>query len=193
MTKHGTTADNWNSLSLEDTIKAINIWSTYNNELKQFTVRFRNQNMPQEMSESLAIWIARLHPSYKYLRWSKGHGSLSGDAHIPATSVTPLKKIEIKCFTSNGPVSFGPKERWDTILFVDARSYKSYHYSLYEITLNNDSPEFRALKVSKTQTYGDQCSQGRRPRLSFSQIQSQIGQDHCKLLWSGDIRDLLTK
>jgi hypothetical protein len=32
-------------------------------------------------------------------------------------------KYECKCFTSNGPISFGPTESWKKIVFLDAREW----------------------------------------------------------------------
>ena len=60
-------------------------------------------------------------------------------------------------------------------------------YKVYEIKKSNI--DFHNLKVSKTETFGDQCIQGRRPRLVFSSIKEQLG-ENVKLIFEGNITEL---
>ena len=198
-------------ISLEDGIQGLDLWKNFNANFKKIVPGSRNQNMPQELSECLSILIARQIPRYESLVWSKGVKNVSGDAHIPASRVcvstkslktkvklhikpdeNTMTRVEIKCFTSDGPISFGPKEAWDVLLILDACDYIGYNFALYEIPMKNDSSECSVLQLNKSQTFAHQCEEGRRPRLSFSELRAQLGQN-CKLLWSGDIRDLLKK
>lgn len=99
------------------------------------------------------------------------------------------KQLEVKGFMSTGPLSFGPKEPWDYIYFVDALRTLDKYYKVYEI--KNSNLDFHCLKVSKSETFGDQCIQGRRPRFTFNSIKEQLGK-HVKLIFQGDISNLNT-
>jgi DNA (cytosine-5)-methyltransferase 1 len=82
------------------------------------------------------------------------------------------KRIEVKCFSSTGPTSFGPTEKWDSIIFVDARNHPVI--IIYENSESNTSKNWQNLPVSSSSTFGDQCKQGRRPRMDFARIQKYI-------------------
>lgn len=47
------------------------------------------------------------------------------------------------------------------------------------------------IKQRKSQTYGDQCKQGRRPRMLFEEIEKQLGEEEIKILYSGSFEELL--
>jgi hypothetical protein len=167
----------------------------------------RGINLPQELSENIIIYVLR---NLKEIdaRWCKSIGApVSGDGYIPANDFivkfkytktkvkvsieyTGIKKLEFKCFTSNGPCSFGPKEKWDTIYFLDGLNYQDYKFKLYEIPLSNVSEEWKKLKVNKTETFADHALVGRRPRLKFDDILSQLS-NNCQLIWEGDFRDFI--
>lgn len=82
------------------------------------------------------------------------------------------KRKEIKCFASTGPISFGPNEEWDEIIFVDAINHPKI--KIYECKLSNRSNEWQQIKVNKTNTFKEQCDQNRRPRITFKMLKPQI-------------------
>jgi len=46
-------------------------------------------------------------------------------------------KYECKCFTSNGPISFGPTESWEKIVFMDAREWYNNKFKIILVNLKN--------------------------------------------------------
>jgi hypothetical protein len=93
--------------------------------------------------------------------------------------------IEVKAFSSMGPTTFDPNKKWDLIYFVDATLFNEYRFKVYECKLKNTSEAWQQLKVNKDQTYGDQCKQGRRPRINFSDMLKQLG-GYCHLIFDGE-------
>ena len=100
-------------------------------------------------------------------------------------------KIEVKTFTSSGPSSFGPKESWKTIYFLDATKFLQNYYICYEVNLQNDDEKWKNIKVNKKQTFHDQCAQKRRPRISFSKILPQLDKSDVKKIYDGNIMDII--
>jgi hypothetical protein len=92
--------------------------------------------------------------------------------------------IEVKAFSSNGPTTFGPTEKWDRIYFLDATRFQDSLFKVYECRLKNTDTRWQQLQVNSRATFEDQARQGRRPRLTFSNIHKQLG-SHCKLIYQG--------
>jgi hypothetical protein len=137
--------------------------------------KIRNENFPSHISEN----IAKFAICKKY--------NIMPDWDCKGDLVMLNKQIEVKGFMSTGPLSFGPKEPWDYIYVVDALRTSDNYYKVYEIKKSNI--DFHNLKVSKAETFGDQCIQGRRPRLVFSSIKEQFG-ENVKLIFEGHITEL---
>lgn len=193
-------------ISINKIIDFLDKHLIYQNELKKLWPHSRSISFPQEVSENIAIHIARTVLGVNVL-WAKEPGcKISGDAYIPDTRAhlkmryfnnhvrvgfewSGMKKVEIKCFTSDGPISFGPTEFWNVLYFLDAKDYKNHLYKLYEFPHANNSDTWENIRVNATQTIVDQNSQGRRVRISFEEIKKQLGTE-CKLVWSGDIKQL---
>jgi len=158
----------------------------------------RSINLPQELSENLAIQIIRIVEGSD-LKWCKtAQPRISGDAYLDGycqvtytsdrVNITLVRQInELKFFSSTGPCSFGPTEKWNVIYFLDGLEYRDFKFKLYKFSLANDSNEWKQLRVNSTETFEDHASVGRRPRLSFNKIKSQL-EEHCQLIWEGDIR-----
>ena len=72
----------------------------------------RHLNFPSEISENL-VRIFIKNKSGDDVIWN----TKSGDLY----NKTKKKIIEVKAFSSSGPTSFGPTEKWDKIYFVDLR------------------------------------------------------------------------
>lgn len=99
-------------------------------------------------------------------------------------------KYECKCFTTLGPISFGPTESWNKILFLDSRKWFDNIIICYYVDISSNDSEWLNIKVSKTETYQDQCKLKRRPRLSWNKLINQIPKDKISILYSGSVVEL---
>ena len=195
-------------VNFDEVLRTLEMAIQFQKSMKKTFPDGRGINLPQEITENLALLILRRIKGMdaRWCKETKKPNKISGDGYTPATGFalkfeymktkvkvaieyTGMKRIEIKCFTSTGPPTFGPTEKWDRLYFLDAVDYHDYKFKLYEVPLSNISDEWKSLKVSKSQTFEDQADQGRRPRLVFEEIQTQLG-EHCKMIWEGDIRNL---
>lgn len=141
--------------------------------------KIRQSNFPSHLSENLV----------KFLIASRYHVMPSWNTHTGDLCFYLRErtlKMEVKAFSSTGPTSFGSNETWDWIYFLDATRFHEYYFSLYEVRLSNDHPEWQQLRINQQETYQQQCQQKRRPRLKFSTIEQQL-KDHCRLIYSGHV------
>jgi hypothetical protein len=133
--------------SLDEIIKLLDKFEEYCryvNELKQkYKRKIRMPNFPQEISENLVKYMI-CDPNVSYF-------TKSGDLSCRG------QKIEVKCFSSTGPSSFGPTEKWDVIYFLDAVDHVNGKFTCYKISMNND--EFGLIRINKLETYSDQICQ----------------------------------
>lgn len=117
----------------------------------------RGINFPSEISEYLTCYALGLMVNKE--------GS-NGDA-VDMTNPTKPQIIEIKGSSaeeSSAPSSFSPTEHFDELVF--ARLDKNADtLKIYRLGINSN--DLKQIKVSKTQTVGDQQRQGRRPRFSI--------------------------
>jgi hypothetical protein len=141
--------------------------------------KIRNENFPCEISENIVKFYI-----FKYRKIMGNWDTKCGDLEVLN------KKIEIKGFMSTGPSSFGPSEKWDLLYFVDCRKTLDGIFKIYEIKLSNDNAIWQNIKISKKQTFGEMCLQGKRHRLVFKSIQKQL-QRHCKCVFSDHINKLI--
>ncbi len=155
---------------------------TINKQLKY--KKFRNTNFPSEISENIVKYAIR---QYYHIcpTWDTKKGDLIIDL------LTYEKTIEVKGFSSKGPSSFGPKESWDIIYFIDCSQYSCKKFIVYEIRLSNRNPRWYNLKMNSRQTYKQVCLQGKRPRISFDKILSQIKKKYIRIIFDGMINKLL--
>lgn len=143
----------------------------------------RNENLPSDVSENIAKFAIK--KEYGIMPcWDTD----KGDLVINKRSL--FKQIEVKGFMSQGPSSFGPKEIWDLLYFVDARDIMKKNFKVYEVKLSNKSECFRNIKLSKKETYGDIADSGRRPRGCFDTIFKPKLGDNCRLIFDGHISEL---
>ena len=91
---------------------------------------------------------------------------------------------EVKAFTSDGPSSFGPKKKFGVLYFLDMRDWLNNRFILWKVNVSTNSPEWRNIKMNKTETNEDQCKQKRRPHISWEKIYSQIP-DKCIKVYDG--------
>lgn len=141
----------------------------------------RNENFPSEISENICKFA--LCKKYKMMpNWD----SVSGDLDFYN------KKIEVKGFMSCGPSSYGPTEKWDYICFVDAQDFKNFRFKVYLIKLKNTSDEWRNLKLTKLNTYGEIADANRRGQLRccfYNIVFTQL-KNHIELIFDGHLDEL---
>tara|TARA_Y100000780_G_scaffold232569_1_gene266686 strand:- start:31835 stop:32374 length:540 start_codon:yes stop_codon:yes gene_type:complete len=125
--------------------------------------KIRNPNFPSEISENIVKYYIQKTEGKK-TNWNIKSGDLIVNDQI----------IEVKAFTSNGPSSFGPSEKWNEIFFVDATNFKTKTFKIYNVKLSNNNEIWGNIKINSKQTYKSQCKEKRRPRIAFRYIKSQI-------------------
>jgi len=145
----------------------------------------RNEPFPSDISENIVKFV--IAKKYGIMpKWDTEKNR--GDLIINKKQL--FKKVEVKGFMSSGPSSFGPKERWDLIYFVDAQDIVNKKFKVFEIILSNKNEVFRKIMLTKNQTYGDIADTGKRPRASFyEKFKPQLG-ENCKLIFDGHVSEL---
>ena len=148
----------------------------------------RLPTMPEDISENLVKFIIHNWVGDKTSKWTKG---IKGSgAKISGDLVSAVEKAqESKCFTSDGPPSFGPTEHWDVIYFLDAREWLKDHLVLWRVPLTNSSKEWKGIKINASETFGDHCDAGRRPRITWESLYPQI-KDHAVKVFDGSFKDI---
>ena len=163
-------------------IEFFNVHKKYTLDLKKIKahtgVDVRGPNMPEHISENLIKFVIQKTDSTS--RWN----CKSGDLYS-----TTEGKQECKCFTSDGPPSFTPSSEWDVIYFLDARNWLEDKFILHRVALKKSSPEWRGVKVSKKETFGDQADATRRPRITWDFLYPQI-KDHCTTVFEGSFDEI---
>ena len=161
----------------------VSIYQNYlvlNNHLFQLkrldTRRVRFINFPECVSEYIVY--TRLSQNRQIKRSIK-----VGDLEENINGV--FKRIEIKCTTSDGPISFGPNEPWEKLYIL---RIQHNHYALYVVNLAHYSDKWKQIKVSKKETFEDHVRQKRRPRLTFKALRQQV---QLQLIEQGNISDIL--
>ena len=145
--------------------RTFNLWKQLNKIVTTKLRGTRNLNLPDALSESIVCQEL----GFGKLLGATVKGSIKYSTSYDTFDFKNNKRIQVKCSTSTGPSSFGPKSVWDYIYFLDMwnngnidGSYKIYHIP-NEYIYNT--------KVNKNQKMSDQQDQSRRPRFD---LRSQI-------------------
>jgi hypothetical protein len=138
----------------------------------------RLPNFPEDVSENIVKFVIRNVEQRECFNAKKGDLVSGG------------KQIEVKCFVSDGPSSFGPNEEFNQLYFVDATRFTESIFRVYRVNLTSQSTEWNKVKVNKTTTMRQQRDEKRRPRISFSELQKQIPR-FIELIYEGTIQELL--
>lgn len=141
--------------------------------------KIRKPNFPSEISENIVKFVYNKN-NKNLAKWDVKGGDL--------ITLDGLK-IEVKAYSSNGPTSFGPTEKWDILYIVDAKRYLDKRFKVYEINLKSSNIIIQNLKVSKLETYEQQCKSGRRPRINPINLIEQLG-NNCNLIFNDTIHSL---
>jgi hypothetical protein len=139
--------------------------------------KIRRNNFPEVISENIVLFYLQ-----KY--------SISNCTYTWDTTGYLLKiqnninyKIEVKCSSSNGPLSFSPVCNFHELYCVDATDFMNNNFKIYKINGN-----IKYLQINKTQTFLDQCNEKRRPRLSLELLLKQLPHE---LLFNDSIYSLM--
>lgn len=131
----------------------------------------RNENFPCEVSENLVQWVLNEMKLFSEpVVWNKIEGK-PGDLSVGD------KLLEVKS-CNQGPTSYGPTEKWDEIYFLDTSDFTKDIYMLYRVKLSSDSEDWGKIKISKTETFQEQCVRKVRPRQFFLDTLKQIHPMH---------------
>lgn len=139
--------------------------------------------LPEDVTENLVrMYIERWEGRECW--WGKTAG-VNGDLWIGGG-----KKGEVKGFASRGPLSFGPRNRFDELWFVDARDLVGKGgVRMYKSELSFDSDAIQDIWVNRRERFRDQCRAGRRPRVAFERFVEQVGEGNVQLVyddcWAG--------
>jgi hypothetical protein len=87
------------------------------------------------------------------------------------------KKLEVKAFASNGPISFGPKEPWDILILVDLINQPKLSVKVFNIP--SSDKYIQNMKITKNTTFGDSAKKGKRPRITPSEILKKLPKPMC--------------
>lgn len=143
-----------------------------------FERQIRLPNFPEDVSENIAKFALATHFDSTPI-WEVERSDLEVDG----------ERVEVKAFVSDGPSSFGHREPWDHLCFVDARNFRDNHFRVYLISIPNTHPDWMNLKITKRRTFADKCKKKIRPRIKFDDVIKQIPQ-HIKLIFDGGLNDL---
>ena len=146
----------------------------------------RHQNPPEDITENITKFIIHNYDNDTSCKWAKCIG-LNGDLY--SDKYDHDSPIEVKAFISNGPSSFGPTKKFGVIYFLDMHKWLENIFILWKVNLNYNSPEWKQIKMNKTQTYSDQCNEKRRPHISWDKIYSQLS-TFCNKVYEGPFENI---
>jgi CRISPR/Cas system CSM-associated protein Csm2 small subunit len=161
----------------------------YNDNLKFITKinkllskkKCRNENFPSAISENIVKFAI-----FKKYKVMPCRDTKCGDLELLN------KKIEVKGFMSDGPSSFGPKENWNWIYFIDCKDCSKKNFKVYEVKLSNNSEDWKNIKLSKSTTYGEVANANKRGQLRgcfYTIFKPQLN-ENCNLIFDGNISQL---
>jgi hypothetical protein len=166
----------------------IDIQRTYCTKCIEFNKNLESSNNPLERLPNIPSGVSE----NVTLQVLQKRGDNSCTRITPTGDLFSKKygKIEIKCFSSIGPSSFGPKCTWDKICFVDATEWLDNKYIIYRVNLSNSTDEWQNVKMNREETFGDKCEKGQRPRMAWENIRNQIDPRHIEIIFDGSFEDI---
>ncbi len=161
--------------------KRFNLHHAYVTMTKDMKLGVRLPSIPEDISENIVKF---------YLIHQKGH-SVTWECQGDLLSKNE-GKIECKCFTSEGPISFTPSSDWDVIYFLDARQWLDRRFTIYRLGMSMKSEKWQDIVINKNKeprTFGGQADVGRRPRITWGSLYPQIFND-CEKVFEGYFEDI---
>ncbi len=172
------------SLTSEQLNELIKIHLDYIKGLNEFKnkhkINVRMPNFPEMISENIIKHFIINNENREC------DNAKSGDL------ISKGEKIEVKCFSSLGPTSFGPTEKWKELYFLDAMNFNNNKIKIYKCSLSNDSEEFSNVKLNAKETYKESCTKGKRPRINFKELQKQL-KSGIKEVYNGNLEEVFSK
>ena len=147
--------------------------------------QIRRENFPSDVSENFVKFLYRSRGNNVF--WNTTTGDL-----IEVTE-NDINKWEVKCFSSQGPNSFGPTEQWKKLVFINACDFNNGNFRIYEVNMSNTDERWRSIPFTSTRTFGDIANSGQRPRIGFEQLRTHLevlGNDVFQEVFYGTIDDL---
>lgn len=166
----------WDSLR-----KRFYLHREYVSITKEMNLGIRLPNIPEDISENIIKFFLIFHKKQKVI-W-ECPGDLSCDHE---------GKIECKCFTSEGPISFTPSSKWDVIYFLDARNWLENKLIIYRLNYPMKSDKWQNIIINKNKeprSFKGQADVGRRPRIGWNNLYLQIVND-CEKVFEGNFEDI---
>lgn len=111
----------------------------------------------------------------------------AGDLEYKHTGI----KIKVKCYSSSGPSSFGPKTKWDILYLLDASNYLNDVIICYKINLASSSDVWQNTNLSQDNKYKTHANNGKRPRNNPIKILQQT-KNYTTIIYEGSIKTLLS-
>lgn len=153
--------------------KLFEIYCNYCLEIKNTertlpNLKIRRPVFPEIISEHIVLKFLQKYNTDKNILYIKDP---SGDL-LKIDNASQIKyKIEIKCSSSKGPLSFGPTQKFEELYCLDASDFLNDKIIIYKI---NEPHKIKELCVNKFETFQQQCEQKRRPRISLQYILSNL-------------------
>lgn len=151
---------------------------------REYNYVTRRNGLPEHISENIVKFVLQNYDNDPGCTWN----CKVGDLHSP-----PQKKIECKSFTSDGPISFGPKQQWDVICFLDARRWQENIFTVWKVSRPNTDALWKNIRVNKKQTKEEQSDDNRRPRVNWETLRKQIPDEVLKCVYTGTFEDIFTR
>lgn len=167
----------------------IDIQRTYCIECIEFNKKLESSNNPLERLPNIPSGVSE-NVTLQVLQ-KRGDNSCTRITQTGDLFSKKDGKIEIKCFSSIGPSSFGPKCTWNIICFVDATEWLDNKYIIYRLNLSNSTDEWQNVKMNQEETFGDKCEKGQRPRMAWENIRKQIDPRHIEIIFDGSFEDIV--
>lgn len=147
------------SFNKEDYIRIRAIYFNYKN-LNQEIIKLESRriNLPEIISEGMAcILLGAYRTNNKNFSCHSSFDCVDKNGvSYQIKAVSTLSKSDF-----GGPTSFGPKSEWNELILMhficDEDIIEIYHFN----------ENIQNIYVNKTQTFSDQCAEGRRPRFSL--------------------------
>lgn len=150
---------------------------------ENFGYKTRRNGLPDHISENIIKFVIHNNLNDSSCTWGCKVGDLYSDKS---------KIIECKSLTSDGPTSFGPKQKWNVIYFLDAREWLDDKLVIWQCSLPNTDDVWKNIEVKKGQTKAEQGDAGRRPRINWDSLYSQIS-EHCNIVYEGTFEGIFIK
>jgi len=152
------------------------------NEKLNLSKKIRACNFPEGLSENIVKFIIHNKLNDKTTIWDCKSGDLYSQIE---------KKLEVKCFASDAPITFSPNSNWTVIYFLDARKLFDNYIVLYRCSLIPTSDKWKQIKFNKNETFEDQIKLKRRPRIIWKSLYKTICTD-CDIIYEGTIENIFT-